>query len=197
MTAPALNTLTTPARAQSKRMPIKKLNKTISLVGLMGAGKSCIGRNLSAYLDVPFVDADVEIEKAAGTTIADIFEKYGEDEFRRGEREVISRLASGAPCILATGGGAFINPQTRARLQEQTATVWLKADLDVLEKRTAGRTHRPLLNVENPRAVLEHLMAERYPIYEQAHITVQSQDAAPDVTMHALLEALEAHHLLS
>ena len=127
------------------------LARTIVLVGLMGAGKSCIGRRLAQRLNVPFVDADAEIEQAAGCTVAEIFEKYGEAAFRDGERRVMARLLQGPPTILAAGGGAFMDPVTRKLIREHAVSVWLRADLETLEGRTKGRGHRPLLNGANPR----------------------------------------------
>lgn len=171
--------------------PAAELVRTVALVGLMGAGKTTVGRQLAAMLDVTFVDADQEIEKAAGCSVADIFEQYGEEGFRDGERKVIARLLDGPPCVLATGGGAFMNDETRALLLDRTATVWLDADLDTLVSRTEGRTHRPLLNAGNPRDILARLMAQRYPVYAQAHMTVRSENT-PDkrVTARKVIEAL-------
>ena len=134
------------------------LPRTVALVGLMGAGKSAIGRRLAQRLGLPFVDADDEIERAAGCTIAEFFERFGETEFRNGERRVIQRLLEGPPHVLSTGGGAYIDPETRALMREKALTVWLRAELDVLFDRVKKRTHRPLLRQGDPREILDRLM---------------------------------------
>lgn len=167
--------------------------RTIVLVGLMGAGKSCIGRRLAAALGVPFVDADAEIEAAAGCSIADIFEQHGEAAFRDGERRVIARLLRGPRHVLATGGGSFMDPETRAAIKAAGISVWLRADLDLLVRRTSRRKTRPLLRTGDPRAVLKSLMAQRYPIYAEADLTVDSQDGPPEVTVDRVLRALDSH----
>lgn len=172
---------------------VDRLAKTIVLVGLMGAGKSCIGRRLAARLDVPFVDADLEIEKAAGLTIAEIFEKYGEAYFRDGERRVMTRLLHGDPCVLASGGGAFIDAETRKLIKDKAASLWLRAELDTLVARTKGRSHRPLLNSGDPRETLQNLMDTRYPIYAEADVAVDTGIDNPNVTASRALEALEKH----
>ncbi len=159
----------------------------------MGAGKSSMGRRLAAALGLPFLDADTEIERAAGCAIPEIFERFGEPAFRDGERGVIRRLLDGPACVLATGGGAFMDPETRARIAEHGVSVWLRADLDVLVKRTAGRDDRPLLNTDDPRAVLRRLMDERYPVYAEADITVDTGDEPPEAVLQRLLDALEDH----
>ncbi|MSO96831.1 MAG: shikimate kinase [Rhodospirillaceae bacterium] len=178
---------------QRDTSPGQPLAKTIVLVGLMGAGKSCIGRRLAARLDVPFVDADAEIEKAAGLTVAEIFEKYGEGYFRDGERRVMSRLLQGAPCILAAGGGAFMDAETRKLIKEQAVSLWLRAELDTLISRTKGRSHRPLLNTGDPRETLQQLMQTRYPVYAEADVAVDTGADNPNVTAARALEALEQH----
>lgn len=152
----------------------RALNRAIVLVGLMGAGKSCIGPRLAGLLGVSFVDADTEIEQAAGCSIAEIFEKYGEAYFRDGERRVMTRLLRGTPSVLAAGGGAFMDPETRALIRDTAVSVWLKADLDTLTLRTKGRTHRPLLNGDDPREVLNRLIESRYPVYAEADVTVET-----------------------
>ncbi|MCR6629329.1 MAG: shikimate kinase [Magnetospirillum sp.] len=167
-----------------------RLRRPIVLVGLMGAGKSCVGRRLAARLGVPFVDADAEFEAAAGCTISEFFTKYGEPAFREGERKVIARLMEGAPRVLATGGGAFCDPDTRARIKEGATSVWIRADLDLLVKRTAGRDHRPLLKTGDPREILSRLMDARYPLYAQADITVDTTDEPPEVTVAKVLDEL-------
>jgi shikimate kinase len=164
--------------------------KTIALVGLMGAGKTSIGRRLAQRLKVPFVDADNEIEQAAGATIEEIFERHGEAAFREGERRVIQRLLEGPPHVLATGGGAFMDPATRALMRERAITVWLRAELDLLMSRVMRRNNRPLLKAGDPRAVLERLMAERYPIYAEADIIVDTLEGPPEATLERVLERL-------
>jgi len=167
-------------------------SKTIVLVGLMGAGKSCIGQRMAVRLGLPFTDADDEIEQAAGCAIPDIFELYGEAAFRDGERRVIARLLDGPIQVLATGGGAYMNPETRALIAERAISVWLRADLELLLSRTARRGERPLLAKGDRRATLERLMAERYPVYAGADIVVDSANEAPDVTVERVLAALGA-----
>jgi shikimate kinase len=169
-----------------------KIGRSIVLVGLMGAGKTCIGSRLAARLGLPFVDADTAIEEAAGCSIADIFEIYGEAAFRDGERRVISRLLEGPVQVIATGGGAFMDSETRARVRERGISIWLRADLDLLLSRTARRNHRPLLNKGDRRTTLQRLMDERYPIYAEADITVDSGRESPDATVERTLESLEA-----
>lgn len=165
-------------------------NRSIVMVGLMGAGKSSIGRRLAARLEMPFVDADTEIEAAAGCTIAEFFERHGEAAFRDGERRVIARLLEGDPKVLATGGGAFMDAETRSAIAASGISVWLRADLDTLVRRTARRTSRPLLNNADPARTLEDLMETRYPVYAQADITVESDDGPPDETVARVIEAL-------
>jgi shikimate kinase len=152
------------------------LNRTVALVGMMGAGKSSIGRRLATRIGVPFRDADVEIETAAGCTISEIFDRFGEPAFRDGERKVISRLLGESPHVLATGGGAFIDTATHDQLKQQAVTIWLKAPLELLLARTQRRDTRPLLRTGDPRATLERLLKDRSPIYAQADFTVDSED---------------------
>ncbi len=166
--------------------------KTIALVGLMGAGKTAVGRRLAQRLGVEFADADAEIEKAANATIAEIFAENGEAFFRAREREVISRLLADPVHVLSTGGGAFMDPSTRALLHERAITIWLRADLDLMVARVMRRNNRPLLKDGDPRAVLQRLMAERYPVYAEADITVDSVDGPPEVTLEHMLAALAA-----
>ena len=168
-----------------------KVPRTIVLIGLMGAGKSCIGRRLATLLGLKFVDADTEVERAAGCTIEEIFQRHGEAAFRDGERRVIERLLGRAVQVLATGGGSFMNPQTRAAIQDQAISVWLRADLDLLLKRTGRRNNRPLLKRGDPRAILEGLMAERYPVYSEADIVVDSVDGPPEITVERVRAAVE------
>lgn len=172
--------------------PPPALRRTVALVGLMGAGKSSVGRRLAAALDVPFRDADEEIVAAAGLTIPEIFDSFGEQEFRRGERRVIARLLDDAPHVLATGGGAFMNPETRALVRAHATSVWLRADLDVLMRRVEKRDNRPLLKQGDPRATMERLMAERYPIYGEADLVVDSNNGPHSSAVTAVIRALAA-----
>jgi shikimate kinase len=169
------------------------LSKPIVLVGLMGAGKSCIGRKLATALGVDFVDADAEIEAAAGCTIEQIFESHGESAFRDGERRVITRLLDQPPHVLASGGGAFVDPATRQAIRARAISVWLRADLDILLRRTARRDHRPLLKRGNPRQILQDLIVQRHPVYAEADIIVDSADGPPEVTLDRVLTALKAY----
>lgn len=164
--------------------------KSLVLVGLMGAGKTTIGKRLAARLGINFVDADAEIEKAAGSTIADIFKEFGEKHFREGERRVIARLLDEGPQVLATGGGAFMDPDTRATIAEKGISIWLKADLDVLMKRVLRRTHRPLLNTEDPEAVMRNLINTRYPTYAEAKLTIISKEGPHDAVVDDIEAAL-------
>ena len=166
--------------------------RTIALVGLMGVGKSTIGRKLAAALELPFADADQEIEQAAGRSISEIFSEHGEAEFRAGERRVIARLLDGAPHVLATGGGAFMNPLTRELIKQKAISVWLKADLDVLVRRCSRKDTRPLLSGKDPRQVLQGLMRERYPVYAEADIVVETDDRPAHAAVEALIGALSA-----
>lgn len=174
--------------------PRTLLPRTVVLVGLMGAGKSAIGRRLATRLHLPFIDADTEIEAAAGCTIAEIFARDGEPVFRAVERKIITRLLTERPAhILATGGGAFMDPETRAAIRRHGVSVWLRAELDVLLARTARRTHRPLLNQGDPREILGRLMTQRYPVYAEADLTVISDERPPEGTVELVIEALERH----
>ena len=165
--------------------------RTIALVGLMGAGKSTVGRRLANKLGRPFFDSDDEIEKAAGLSVSDIFTMHGEEEFRRGEHKVLARLLDGQPHVLATGGGAYLNPLTRDLMREKAVTIWLNADLETLWKRVSKRNHRPLLKAPNPKDVLSNLLYDRIPIYELADITVPSVDGPHSKTVEAILTALQ------
>jgi shikimate kinase len=164
--------------------------RSIVLVGLMGAGKSTVGRRLAERLELPFVDADLEIERAAGKTIPEIFADHGEAYFRDGERRVISRLIDHGPQVLATGGGAFMNADTRTDIGAKGISVWLKADFDVLMRRIRRRHDRPLLKTEDPGATLRRLMEQRYPVYELADITVQSREGPHDKIVDEIMSAL-------
>ena len=176
---------------QDRPPPPLKLSKTIVLVGLMGAGKTCIGTRLAARLGLPFVDADTEIERAAGCSVPDIFELYGESEFREGERRVIARLLKDPVHVLATGGGAFMDAATRQEIRDGETAVWMRADLDLLVSRTGRRSNRPLLQNGNRRAILERLIKERHPIYAEADLVIDSAREAPDITVDRLIGALE------
>jgi shikimate kinase len=167
--------------------------KSIVLVGLMGAGKTNIGKRLAARLHLPFVDADHEIEAAAGETIEEIFAKRGEAVFREGERRVIGRLLEQPVQVIATGGGAFMDPQTRAAIRERGISLWLRAELELLVARVARRSNRPLLKEGEPRAVLARLMALRHPVYAEADLVVDSIDGPPEATVARVVEALNAH----
>jgi shikimate kinase len=164
--------------------------KTIALVGLSGVGKSSVGRRLAAVLSMPFRDADAEVEAAAGRPIAEIFAQYGEAAFRDGERRVIARLLSEAPHVLATGGGAFINPQTRQLIKQQAFSIWLKADIEVLARRVGRKESRPLLTGKDPLAVLSAQARDRYPIYAEADIAVETGDTPHQMAVEAILKAL-------
>ena len=170
--------------------PAAPRNRAIVLVGLMGAGKSSVGRRLAHALDLPFFDADEEVEKAARRTVAEIFAEMGEAAFRDGERRVIARLLDGPPHVLATGGGAFMNDETRALIKAKATSVWLKADIDVLVRRVGRKTDRPLLQGKNPRDVLEALSKARHPIYAEADITVDSLEGPHNTAVQAILAAL-------
>jgi shikimate kinase len=170
--------------------PSHPLDRPIVLIGLMGVGKTTVGRRLAQRLDLPFVDADEEIEAAAGMTIAEIFQMFGEDYFRDGERRVIARLIDGNPKVIATGGGAFMNERTRALILEKTTAVWLEADLDTLVERVRRRSTRPLLKDRDPRQVLGELAKVRNPIYALAPIHIRSQPSPHDATVKAILRAL-------
>jgi shikimate kinase len=168
-------------------------DRSIVLVGLMGAGKSCIGKRLAQHYGLPFIDADREIETAAGCSISDFFEMHGEQAFRDGERRVIARLLANPQHVLATGGGAFMDPQTRAMIKEKSISIWLRAELDQLLKRVGRRNDRPLLKNVDQRAKLSELIDERYPVYAEADIVVDSADGPPEMTMDRVMHALEEH----
>ena len=167
--------------------------RSVVLVGMMGAGKSSIGRRVSIRLGIPFVDADAEIEKAAGMSISDIFASRGEAEFRDGEARVIARLLEGGPQVLATGGGAFANPDTRAAIAAKGIAIWLKAEFDVLMKRIRRRQDRPLLKTDDPAATLRELIAARYPAYALADLTVQSREVPHDKIVDEIVSGLADH----
>lgn len=166
--------------------------RSLVLVGLMGAGKSTIGKRVAQMLGVPFIDADTEIEVASRMTIPELFERYGEPEFRDLERRVIRRILRTGPKVLATGGGAFMNEQTRKAIARAGVSVWLKAELDVLMERVSRKGNRPLLKTANPRATMQDLMDKRYPVYELSDITVISRDEKKDVMAGEVIDALVA-----
>ncbi len=181
---------TSSADADVAGAPARRLERTIALVGLMGAGKSTIGRRLAEALNAPFFDSDEEIEKAAGLSVQEIFSRHGELEFRRGERRVIERLLNGPPIVLATGGGAYMDSETRELMKQKAKTVWLRADLDVILRRVQRKDTRPLLKSADPRKVLEDLLAVRGPVYAQADITVDSDDGPHANAVKAICSAL-------
>jgi len=166
--------------------------RSIVLVGMMGAGKSTIGRRLAARLRLPFTDADTEIETAAGMTIPEIFEVHGEQHFRDGEARVIARLLDGGPGVLATGGGSFMREETRRRIGDKAVSIWLKADTEIIMKRVKRRTDRPLLQTEDPVATVNRLLAEREPVYAKADLTIASRDVPHDRIVDEVIAALHA-----
>jgi len=175
---------------------MERLRRTVVLVGMMGAGKSSVGRRLAAKLNVAFRDADSEIEAAAGCSVSDIFDRFGEAAFREGERKVIVRLLGEAPHVLATGGGAFIDPQTRARIEENAVSVWIKAPVDILLARVSRRDTRPLLRNGDPREILERLLSERAPIYGEADMAVDSEDGPHNASVERIVAALQSRGLV-
>ncbi len=179
-----------PAPKTSGAIPASIRDRSIVLVGLMGSGKSTIGRRLAQRLGMRFADADDEIERAADMTISDIFGRFGEAHFRDGERRVIARLLAGKPMVLATGGGAFINDETRKLILDDSLCIWLDADIPTLVERVGRRSHRPLLKNRDPGEVLRELAAVRNPIYAEAHLRVSSASTPHDHTVRAILEAL-------
>ena len=165
--------------------------RTIALVGLMGVGKSTIGRKLAQALELPFNDADQEIEKAAGRSISEIFAERGEAEFRAGERRVIARMLDAGPHVLATGGGAFMNAQTRDLIRQKAVSVWLKADLEVMVRRVSRKENRPLLVGRDAREVLSKLMDERYPVYAEADLMVETDERPSNAAVAAIVAGLD------
>jgi shikimate kinase len=164
--------------------------RSIVMVGLMGCGKTSVGRRTAHQLGLPFVDADEAIEQAAGRTIKEIFDEHGEAFFRDGERRVIARLLRSAPQVLATGGGAYINAETRAAIADAGVAVWLKAELPMLMRRVLKRSNRPLLQAADPEEVMRGFMIARYPIYEKAHVTIESQEIPHDAMAAKVIETL-------
>ena len=164
--------------------------KIIVLVGIMGAGKSTVGKILADRLGMRFFDADQEIERAAGCTITDFFEKYGEVEFRKGEERVISRILAGKPCVLATGGGAFMSEATRLLIKKMATSVWLRVSFEVLARRLEKRSDRPLLQTTDPQQTLKALIKKRYPIYNDADFIVDAENDGVDITVSKVIECL-------
>ncbi len=180
--------------ADKQEKPALRLVRPVVLIGLMGAGKSSVGARLAELLRVRFRDSDAEIEKAANMSVPEIFQRYGEAYFRDGERKVIARLLGGKPKVMASGGGAFMHPETRELIARRAVSVWLKAGLDLLVSRTAGRTHRPLLNKGNPREILAGLIETRYPVYAGADVHVDSLPGqAHEEMAQRIVAALEDH----
>lgn len=183
-----------PAQASPEADILSALGtRSIVLVGMMGVGKSTIGRRIAARLKLPFVDADTEIEAAAGMTIPEIFERHGEPHFRDGEARVIARLLDGGPVVLATGGGAFMREETRNRIASKAISIWLKADHDVIMRRVRRRADRPLLQTADPEGTVTRLLTEREPVYSHADLTIASRDVPHDRIVDETLETLHAH----
>jgi len=174
----ALNGPSIPANS----LPAQLAGRSIALVGLMGAGKTNIGRRLAIRLGLPFRDTDLEIEQEAGCSVAELFARYGEQDFRDREQRVIHRLLEGAPSVLATGGGAFMDSCTRAALRERAISIWLRCDLPLLLRRLSVNTDRPLLRGADPAKILQRLIAQRYPVYAEADLIIDSIDESPDMT---------------
>jgi shikimate kinase len=166
--------------------------RSVVLIGMMGAGKSTIGRRLAARLRLPFLDADIEIEAAAGMSIPDIFETHGEPHFRDGEARVIARLLDSGPAVIATGGGAFMREETRNRIRDKAVSIWLKADADTIMKRVKRRADRPLLQTEDPAATVSRLLEAREPVYQNADLTIASRDVPHDRIVEECIDALRA-----
>jgi len=171
----------------------KRLDRPVVLVGLMGVGKSTVGRRLAKRLGLAFVDSDSAIEDAAGYTPAEMFERYGEEDFRDGERRLVARLVEGEIRVIATGGGAYVDPRTRQLLNDRAITIWLDAPVEILAERTSRRDTRAQLRTGDPKATLEKLSQERRPSYEEAHIHVKSGGGAHKEVVDAIVEALEKH----
>ena len=180
-------------QARAEDLAERLAGRPLVLVGMMGAGKTTVGRRLAARLNRHFLDSDEEIEKAAQMTIPEIFEQRGEPEFRAGETRVIARVLKDEGVVLATGGGAFVNPETRALVKAEAISVWLKAEVDILFERVSRRSNRPLLKTANPRATLEKLIEDRYPIYAEADVTVVSRDVPQEVVAGDVVDAILAY----
>jgi shikimate kinase len=178
---------------QIERVLARLGNRSIVLVGMMGAGKTSIGRRLAHVLALPFLDADAEIEKAANLSVPEIFSVYGEPHFREGERRVLARLLASGPAVLATGGGAFMNEETRHECREHGISIWLKADVAVLLERVRKKGNRPLLETPDPEATMQRLLAAREPVYATADIVIASREGPHHSVVLDILKALEAH----
>ena len=172
---------------------VNNIQRVLVLIGLMGAGKTSIGKRLAGYLNLDFVDADAEIVKIANCTISDFFKLYGENEFRKLEESVINRLLLNGPMVLATGGGAYMNPSIRNAIKKYGISIWLHASLDVLVKRTSGRTGRPLLKDGDPQEILKKLIDERYPVYSGADLTLKTDGESIQQTLDSIVAALHKH----
>ncbi len=181
-----------PASPQDAEIAAALGARSIVLIGMMGAGKSTIGRRLSARLRLPFLDADVEIEAAAGMSIPDIFETHGEPHFRDGEARVIARLLDSGPAVVATGGGAFMREETRNRIRDKAVSIWLKAEAEIIMRRVRRRADRPLLQTPDPAATVDRLLGEREPVYQNADITIWSRDVPHEKIVDECIEALHA-----
>lgn len=181
-----------PAGPQDAEIAAALGARSIVLIGMMGAGKSTIGRRLSARLRLPFLDADVEIEAAAGMSIPDIFETHGEPHFRDGEARVIARLLDSGPAVVATGGGAFMREETRNRIRDKAVSIWLKAEAEIIMRRVRRRADRPLLQTPDPAATVDRLLGEREPVYQNADITIWSRDVPHEKIVDECIEALHA-----
>ncbi len=175
------------------KLDTSQIVRPISIVGLMGVGKTTIGRRLAKKVGLPFYDSDEEIEKASGRSVKGLFQEYGEEEFRAGERRVIDRLLHGGPIILSTGGGAFIPDDTREILVSNSLTIWLKADFDTIMERVGRKNTRPLLDVPDPQGAMRKLMDIRYPIYAQAHLTVMADGGTHFQTVERVMQAISAY----
>ena len=180
-------------QARAEHLAERLAGRPLVLVGMMGAGKTTVGRRVAARLNRQFLDSDEEIEKAAQMTIPEIFEQRGEPEFRAGETRVIARVLKERGVVLATGGGAFVNTETRALVKAEAISVWLKAEADILFERVSRRGNRPLLKTADPRATLEKLIEDRYPIYAEADVTVISRDVPQDVVAGDVVDAVLAY----
>ena len=181
-----------PASPQDAEIAAALGVRSIVLIGMMGAGKSTIGRRLAARLRLPFLDADVEIEAAAGMSIPDIFETHGEPHFRDGEARVIARLLDSGPAVVATGGGAFMREETRNRIRDKAVSIWLKAEAEIIMRRVRRRADRPLLQTPDPAATVDRLLGEREPVYQNADITIWSRDVPHEKIVDECIEALHA-----
>jgi shikimate kinase len=181
-----------PSAPQDAEITAALGRRSIVLVGMMGAGKSTIGRRLAGRLRLPFLDADIEIEAAAGMSIPDIFETHGEPHFRDGEARVIARLLDNGPAVLATGGGAFMREETRNRIRDKAVSIWLKADADIIMRRVKRRADRPLLQTEDPAATVSRLLEQREPVYQNADLTIWSRDVPHERIVDECIEALRA-----